>query len=90
MSDEIPAIGNATAANAELSPAVLLSIIAGKPSPEVAARVRSVLEHAAIEAVYEDGPVGVDDPVLTLDFQHSFTRREVMMLLSELHSLELG
>lgn len=90
MNEQLPTIGTATAAGAELSPADLLAAIAGLPSPHVAGRVRAVLEHAAQEAVYEDGPVAVDDPVLTLEFQHTFTRRQVVMLLADLRRSEIG
>ena len=89
MTDQLPTIGAETAAGAELSPSDLLAAIAGLPSPQVAGRVRAVLEHAAQEAVYEDGPVAVDDPVLTLEFQHTFTRRQVVQLLAELRRNEI-
>lgn len=82
MDDQVN-LSSADEQSATLDPAALLAVIAGRPDPTVSASVRRVLEYAVQERSHE-APLSPEDEVLTLEFQHTFTREQVAQILQAL------
>lgn len=70
--------------NATLTAEAVLAAMAGCVDPVMAERVLAVLQYAATTGVHETAGFDPADEVLTLEFQHVFTRRQVVALLAQL------
>src|SRR4051812_10488965 len=86
--DGRPRLVAADSVDAELSAADVLAAMSGVIDPSMVRQVRSVLEYALIQEVYDSSPISADDEVLTLEFRHVFTRRDVAQLLQRLRTAE--
>ncbi len=74
--------------NATLTADAVLAAMAGHANAVMAERVLAVLEYAATTRLHETAGFDLADEVLTLEFQHIFTRREVINMLDQLrHSV---
>jgi hypothetical protein len=70
--------------SAALDPMALLLVVAGQPNLGLSGRVRRVLEYAVHEPAHVGAPVSAEDEVLTLEFQHTFTREQFARVLTAL------
>jgi hypothetical protein len=84
--DDTAGLSAADEQSAALDPVALLILVAGQPNPDLSQRVRRVLEYARHERVHVDAPPSPEDEVLTLEFQHIFTREQVAQILAALPS----
>jgi hypothetical protein len=82
--EEQPRLVAADQVDAGLSAEDVLAAMLGVPHPAMVQQVQSVLEYALIQEVYDGSPISADDEVLTLDFRHVFSRRDVAQLLQRL------
>ena len=70
--------------NATLTAEAVLAAMAGHADAVMAERVLAILEYAAATKLHDGGAFDPSDEVLTLEFQHVFTRGQVVALLDQL------
>ena len=75
---------SAETGNATLTADAVLAVMAGHADVVMAERVLAVLEYAATTRLHETAGFDPSDEVLTLQFQHVFTRGVVIAMLDQL------
>lgn len=74
MNSQLPERGDEVLLSAE----AVLAVLAGEPNPVLSEHVRRVMDFAVTTPVFEEGPMADSDLVLTMMFDHRFTRAELL------------